>query len=69
MMKYLIDHSKKIIHRTPFAGDRCEFHTTPIKEREGSRDSLYLEKLIETKAYEVCNHCSGSLKEERDHLL
>ncbi|MFK3960174.1 hypothetical protein [Guptibacillus hwajinpoensis] len=61
-MKYLIDHSKRVIHRTPFAGDQCEFHTTPVQEREGTHDPLYLQKLVEKKSYEICSFCKGSLQ-------
>ncbi|MBN8209644.1 hypothetical protein JI666_12880 [Bacillus sp. NTK071] len=61
-MKYLIDHSKRVIHRTTFAGDHCEFHTTPINEREGTHDNLYLKKLVDKQCYEVCIHCKGSIK-------
>ncbi|WP_270180721.1 hypothetical protein [Alkalihalobacillus sp. CinArs1] len=63
-MKYLIDHSKKVIHRTTFAGDRCEFHTTPIDRREGTMDAPYLDKLVKERSYIICEMCSGSMKEE-----
>ncbi|WP_377891060.1 hypothetical protein [Alkalihalobacillus sp. R86527] len=63
-MKYLIDHSKKVIHRTTFAGDQCEFHTTPIDKREGTLDSPYLEKLVAEKSYKVCDVCSSSMIKE-----
>ncbi|KMM39482.1 hypothetical protein [Guptibacillus hwajinpoensis] len=61
-MKYLIDHTKRVIHRTTFAGDQCEFHTTPIDKREGTYDNLYLEKLVDKESYQVCIHCKGSIK-------
>ncbi|WP_226659287.1 hypothetical protein [Pseudalkalibacillus hwajinpoensis] len=61
-MKYLIDHSKRTIHRTPFAGDQCEFHTTPITKREGTHDHLYLQKLIDKESYEICSYCKGSIR-------
>lgn len=64
IMKYLIDHSKKVIHRTTFAGDECEFHTTPVGKREGTLDSPYLDKLVEEKSYKICMVCSGSMKDE-----
>lgn len=63
-MKYLIDHSKKVIHRTTFAGDQCKFHTTPIDRREGTLNSPYLDKLVAEQSYRICEMCSGSIKEE-----
>ncbi|MFB5662357.1 hypothetical protein [Alteribacillus sp. HJP-4] len=56
-MKFIIDHSMQLIHRTPYAGDLCNFQETPLLQREGSHDESYINKLIKEKKYERCDYC------------
>lgn len=56
-MGYFVDHRTKQIHHSQFAGDRCGFLQTPVKEREFTDDSGYIEGLADQKEYKVCPHC------------
>jgi hypothetical protein len=57
LMRYLIDHVRKSVHRTTFANDSCHFHTTPAEKREFSEDQTYIKRLIEEEKFEECPFC------------
>ncbi|SFO93829.1 hypothetical protein SAMN05518683_101154 [Salibacterium halotolerans] len=59
-MKYLIDHNTQLIHKTAYAGDVCGFNETPLEQREVSQDTYYVDTLIKTKNYAVCEYCYHS---------
>lgn len=56
-MTYFIDHLKKRIHRRHFAGDACEFLSTPVDEREFTDSHTYIHQLKEHNAYDPCPNC------------
>lgn len=58
-MKYFIDHKEKRIHLRQFVGDSCGFIDTPVSQREFSDEEDYVERLISSEAYFVCEQCKG----------
>ncbi|MBM7633233.1 hypothetical protein [Geomicrobium sediminis] len=56
-MKYLIDHSKKSIHRSILVRDKCQFHNSPIEGREGAYHEDELKQCLD-KGYEYCPYCT-----------
>lgn len=65
-MTYFVDHLKKRIHRRQFAGDSCEFLSTPIEKREFTDSEAYIQQLEEKDRYTECPNCQSfqNLKEE-----
>ncbi|SEB05145.1 hypothetical protein SAMN05421743_11447 [Thalassobacillus cyri] len=55
-MKYLIDTITQVIHRSSYVGDVCDFHTTPLTQRESSQDENYVNRLYEETSYTKCKH-------------
>ncbi|WP_035709731.1 hypothetical protein [Salibacterium aidingense] len=58
-MKFLIDHTTCLIHRTPYAGDACQLYQTPLEQREGTHDQQYIDELMKSKNYAECGNCSN----------
>ncbi|WP_154655252.1 hypothetical protein [Pontibacillus halophilus] len=57
-MKYIIDHSTQSIHQSTFVGDRCDLHTTPLSQREGTHSYDYIVQLMSQQHYQACAYCS-----------
>lgn len=56
-MQFFVDHKYRRIHQRQFAGDRCGFVETPVKEREFTDSEEYILQLESQDRYEVCLHC------------
>ncbi|MEN0642484.1 hypothetical protein MKY91_04805 [Alkalicoccobacillus gibsonii] len=60
-MKYLIDTTQKLIHRSSFVRDSCAFHTTSLESRESTHSELYVQKLIDEEQYKKCERCYSTI--------
>ena len=56
-MKYLIDSTQKLIHRSSFVRDACGYHTTTLESRESTHDEAYVQKLLKKNNYQKCSQC------------
>ncbi|MDQ0208801.1 hypothetical protein J2S05_003613 [Alkalicoccobacillus murimartini] len=56
-MKFLIDNTQQLIHRSSFVRDACKYHTTALESRESTHDENYVLKLIKEKNYKKCSKC------------
>lgn len=54
---YFVDHKNKKIHDQRFAGDKCGFLDTPVKEREFTTSEDYIIELETTKGFAFCINC------------
>ncbi|WP_181350450.1 hypothetical protein [Thalassobacillus sp. CUG 92003] len=50
-MEYLIDTTTQVVHRSSYVGDVCDFHTTPLTQRESSQDENYVNRLVKETSY------------------
>lgn len=57
---YFVDHKNKKIHSQRYAGDKCGFLDTPVKEREFTDSEEYIIKLESEKGFYFCSHCKGA---------
>ena len=58
-MTYFVDHLKKNIHRTQYAGDDCGFLQTPVEKREFTDSPAFVKQLEEQESYARCPHCQS----------
>ncbi len=56
--KFLIDHERKLIHRSAYVTDKCQHESIPVKYREDLNSD---ERLNQFQGYELCPHCSVNL--------
>ena len=56
-MKYLIDNTVQLVHRSNLVGDVCELHTTPFENRSSSHSEKYITQLIKHDNYKKCPYC------------
>ena len=60
-MKFLIDTTQKLIHRSSFVRDACGFHTTTLASRESTHDEAYVQKLVKDQHYKKCDQCYSTI--------
>ncbi|WP_157888143.1 hypothetical protein [Bacillus marinisedimentorum] len=56
--KFLVDHERKIVHRSAYVTDNCKHESIPVEHRQDLNSD---DKLNQFKGYELCPHCSVAL--------